>query len=733
MSNDLQKENEELRKELTLYKELLQKEEIDPITGLLAKNIFFAKAKELLVENPETKFVFVRINIDKFQLVNSFYGFEEGDRLLKYFAFRLKQLSFIIPKSILGHLGADSFVMLCTDLPNNGVLPLLEKNIHSIIEGFRNDFKLSVSVGLYQISDNYMDFSLINSKAIVALKKSKEEYGEYYTIYNESMDEETYKDFFVINELQTAFNEKQFEVYLQPKCKLSNGKVLGAEALVRWIHPEKGSISPDHFISILESNGYITKLDEYVWDIACQYIRSWIDAGLEPIPISVNVSRVDLHNPELTNMLLRLIEKYSIDIQYLHLEITESAYSDNPYQIIDTVNSLHALGFNIELDDFGTGYSSLNVLNAMKLDTLKLDMSFIKAQTEDKKSGDVINFIVRLAKQLKLTVVAEGIETSEQLAFLRGIGCEMGQGYYFSKALPKNDFDEYMRNHSLTTKVVSELDHRLLLDVDDIWFPNSKFNFIFNHFVGALALYEFKETGGVLLRTNDEYFKVLKYTPDDVEIFREDITKAVHPDDLEPVTRAMTLLKTIGNTTTIELRAASVSKKPKYTWIKMRAKVVAAEKNSTIVLVSIENIDTEKKSLEKLKKAAQRRKELENQLNVYKDVGGDGVFTAKVDNGLKLVYANEQFCKIHEISKDYAMKRKDTILDELICPDIKETAYSYLNSCIEKHKEKIKVNLTTITKSKKVNTLYIRGHIKFEDNIPLFEAVIQDVGTQNHS
>ncbi len=401
MNKDLEQENENLKQELARYKELLKKEEIDEITGLYSKNIFFAKAKQMLVENPDKKFVFVKANIDKFQLVNSFYGFEEGDRLLQYFAHRLKMLSVVIPKSVIGHLGADSFVICCSNLPNNGILPLLQKGIHSIIGGFREDFKLSVSVGIYNIEDNYMDFSLIHSKTIVALKKSKEEYGEHYTVYDDSMNEDSYQKYFIINEIQTAFNEKQFDVYLQPKCNLSNGKVVGAEALVRWIHPEKGIISPDSFIPILESNGLISKLDEYVWSVACKYVRSWIDAGLEPLPISVNVSRVDLHNPELIDVLVDMIERNGIEIQYLNLEITESAYSDNPYQIIDTVNKLHDLGFAIELDDFGTGYSSLNVLNAMKLDTLKLDMSFIRAQTEDKKSGDVINFIVRLAKQLK--------------------------------------------------------------------------------------------------------------------------------------------------------------------------------------------------------------------------------------------------------------------------------------------------------------------------------------------
>ncbi len=726
MSENLEFENIQLKQELDRYKDLLQKEEIDQVTGLYSKNVFFAKAKELLVENPDKKFVFIKANFDKFQLVNSFFGFDEGDRLLQYFSYRLKQILLIIPQSVIGHLGSDNFVICCSDLPNNGVLLLLEKNIHSIIEGFRDDFKLSISVGLYHIEDNLMDFSLIHSRAIIALKKSKEEYGEYYTVYDESMNEDSFQKYFVINEMQTAFNEQQFEVYLQPKCNLTTGKIVGAEALVRWIHPEKGLIGPDNFITILESNGFITKLDEYVWNRACLFIRSWIDAGLTPIPISVNVSRVDLHNPELKDTLLELIDRHGISIENLHLEITESAYSENPYQIIDTVNLLHDLGFHIELDDFGTGYSSLNALNAMKLDILKLDMSFIKAQTEDKKSGDIINFIVRLAKQMKLEVVAEGIETAEQLSFLRGIGCEMGQGYYFSKALTKNDFDEYMRNHLLDAEKEIHLDHLMLLDIDDIWFPNSKFNFIFNHFVGALALFEFKEGTISLLRTNDEYFNVLRYSREDVAKFRDNVITSIHSEDIPLIIETVTQqAQTLGNTGTVIARANTFKKANTYIWIKMHGKVVAAEKESIIILTSIENIDCEYRAQTKLKQEAEKRKELETQLAVYKGVGGDGVLIGTINNGFILEYANEQFYKMHGITKSYALKHKETILEQILHSEDKERVITFFRKCVQKKQTDVTITFRTVTKNKDTISLYVRGHIKYKGKIPTFEAVIQ--------
>ncbi len=726
MSKKLQEENKYLKEELEQLREELKNEEFDPITGLYSKNLFFKKAKELLIQNTEKNYMFIKINIDKFQLVNAFFGFEEGDRLLKYVAHRLKTLSLINTSSVLGHLGADNFVICCATLPNNGMIPLLQKEIQTIIAGFRVDYKLSISIGIYNIEDNYMDFSIINSKVIVALKKSKERYGVTFTTYDESMSEDSYKKYYIIDEMQTAFNQKQFEVYLQPKCNLSNGKVVGAESLVRWIHPERGIISPDVFIPTFESNGFISKLDEYVWDISCQYVRSWIDAGLTPLPISVNVSRVDLHNPELSKILLAMIDRNGIPIECLHLEITESAYSTDTSKIIEAVNNLHSLGFHIELDDFGTGYSSLNVLNTMDLDTLKLDMSFIQAQTENKQSGEIINFIVRLAKQLKLIVVAEGIETSEQLSFLRSIGCEMGQGYYYSRPLSKLDFDEYLRNHTTSTEVISNLDYRLLLDIDDIWFPNSKFNFIFNHFVGALVLYELKTDGITILRVNDEYFKTLNYTSENLASFRDDPTKTVHPDDIPEIRKTLQSLQSVGNSTSIVIRAATYKKVNPYMWLKMHGKVVAAEKDSTIILASLENVDKEYKANEKLKIAAKKRQELENQLEIYKSVGGDGVFIAKVKDTLELEYANEEFYKIHGISKAHALKHKETILVDILHEKDKERVVSFIYACVKKNTEQFKLHLTCITKKNKEVSLFVRGHVVYGNEYPLLKVIVQE-------
>ncbi|MEG1994533.1 MAG: EAL domain-containing protein, partial [Oscillospiraceae bacterium] len=246
----------------------------------------------------------------------------------------------------------------------------------------------------------------------------------------------------ISNDMNEALKNGQFHVYLQPKFNLHTKEVSGAEALVRWNHPRKGLVPPDDFIPVFEKNGFIQKLDEYVWEKCCQYIRSWLDRGVVPYPISVNMSRVDTLNSQLCDILKEMLDKYNLLPEYLNIEITESAYMENSVQMIETITRLKNIGFKIEMDDFGKGYSSLNMISELPIDKLKLDMSFLQRKRSKMTSESVIKLIVDLAKTLNLTVVAEGIETKDDLLFLQEIGCEYGQGYYFSKPLPINEFED---------------------------------------------------------------------------------------------------------------------------------------------------------------------------------------------------------------------------------------------------------------------------------------------------
>lgn len=222
----------------------------------------------------------------------------------------------------------------------------------------------------------------------------------------------------------------------------------GAEALVRWIHPEWGFMSPAEFIPLFEKNGFIHRLDKYIWKQVCELINKWKGEGYPLLPVSVNVSRIDIYQMDLADTLVSMAEKYGIDPSYLHLEITESAYSENPGQIINTVNQLRQHGFVIEMDDFGSGYSSLNMLNQMEMDYLKLDMKFIQNELSKPEERSILNYIIAMAHGIGLRVVAEGVETREQLNRLRDTGCDYVQGYYFAKPMPVEEFEKLLRNQA---------------------------------------------------------------------------------------------------------------------------------------------------------------------------------------------------------------------------------------------------------------------------------------------
>ena len=242
--------------------------------------------------------------------------------------------------------------------------------------------------------------------------------------------------------MQNALLNNEFVMYLQPKYSISTGRIIGAEALTRWISPEKGMISPAEFIPLFERNGFIIKLDQFIWEEACKKIRSWLDTGLKPVPISVNVSREYLHSFDIVAQITSLVKKYNIPFDMLELEITESAESAG---VEDVVKSLKNSGFTMLMDDFGSGYSSLNMLKTTQFDVLKIDRDFLSEFMESERGRKIIAHTISMSRDIGLDIIAEGVETKEQALFLSDCGCDAAQGFYYSKPLPQKEFDEVFR------------------------------------------------------------------------------------------------------------------------------------------------------------------------------------------------------------------------------------------------------------------------------------------------
>ena len=413
----------------------------DLLTGLLTKTAFMENVRETLDKNPDVKYEMVVCDIEKFKLLNDKYGIQEGDAILKYIGKRIKMLE-LSDDSFATRANADRFFVFFRH--EEGKVNRIVSEATENIKRKYGAFNITLKFGIYMITDKSLPVNFMCDRAELAVNSIKGKYNISCVYYEDSLRKKMLTEQLIVADMETALREEQFEVYFQPKIDLLSDQMAGAEALVRWNHPKRGFISPGDFIPVFEKNGFVTKVDMYVWEKTCQYLSEWKNKLGKTVPVSVNVSRIDLYVPRLTETFVSLIDRYNLDVKDLHLEITESAYAEDADQLLEVVGELKSKGFVIEMDDFGSGYSSLNMLSDMPIDILKLDMRFI--QSEDiGNNRNIVNFVTGLAKWMNLLVVAEGVETQEQINILKALECNYVQGFFYSRPLQADVFETYLR------------------------------------------------------------------------------------------------------------------------------------------------------------------------------------------------------------------------------------------------------------------------------------------------
>ncbi len=308
----------------------------------------------------------------------------------------------------------------------------------------KNRFR--IRMGVYSGVDKTLDMERRFDRAKMAADSIRNSFNASVAFYDNHLHEKEIFEARLLEEFQEALDRKQFVVYYQPKYDIRPDKPVlhGAEALVRWNHPELGIVSPGVFIPLFESNGLIRELDRYVWREAASQLKGWKARFGSTVPVSVNVSRIDMLEPDLADTLRKLTEEAGLACGDLHLEITESAYTEDAKRIIDVVDELRAMGFVIEMDDFGSGYSSLNMISTLPIDALKLDMLFIRNAFGENGNTRMLKVIFDIADSLSVPMIAEGVETEKQLLTLKEMGCDIVQGYYFSHPLPAVDFEAFL-------------------------------------------------------------------------------------------------------------------------------------------------------------------------------------------------------------------------------------------------------------------------------------------------
>ena len=429
--------------ELFEDRDIIQSTERDSLTGLYNREYFFRYAEQYDQFHPDVETDAVIVDINHFRMINERYGKAYGDEVLRRIALQLRE-SIGASGGIVSRLEADTFMAYCPH--RSDYEAILDGASASLTEEDASENRVRLRMGIYPCTDKQIDMERRVDRAKMAADTTKNSFSKSIGFYDNNLHERELYAEKLIEDFSTAIREKQFKVFYQPKFDVRPDTPLlsSAEALVRWVHPELGMISPGVFIPLFEENGLIQRLDTYVWEEAARQIRDWKDRLGYAVPVSVNVSRIDMYDPRLPETLLEIIRAHGLTGRDFLLEVTESAYTQDSMQIISTVETLRKNGFQIEIDDFGTGYSSLNMISNLPIDALKLDMQFIRDAFKEGGSTHMLEVIIGISDYLSVPVIAEGVETEEQLHVLKSLGCDIVQGYFFSKPVPAEKFEPFI-------------------------------------------------------------------------------------------------------------------------------------------------------------------------------------------------------------------------------------------------------------------------------------------------
>ena len=428
-------------------KQLISATETDSLTGLYNRDYFFQYANRIFREHPDTQMDAIVLNIEQFHSINALNGREFGDQLLRILGSELHTIA-DENGGIAGRFGADRFDCYCRHAADYQVLfDRLQRKMDAISPN--TSVSLRMGVALWQAGIEPVQ---LFDRARIACTQARGHFKEHLIVFDERVRERELLEQRLINDLRRSLDNYELEVHYQPKFDVESDppKLVSAEALVRWRHPELGMISPDIFIPLFERCGKISEVDKYVWSQAARQIARWQSRFGRTIPISVNLSRVDVFDPMLEKNLEDIVRQNGLEREALKLELTESAYTENAEQVIRVVEGLRDKGYTVEMDDFGTGYSSLNMLSAMPVDVLKMDRTFIQNMENNERDVQLVALILGIAKNLKIPVIAEGVETETQLQILRNLGCTLVQGYYLSRPLHPTEFEAVLLGSSET-------------------------------------------------------------------------------------------------------------------------------------------------------------------------------------------------------------------------------------------------------------------------------------------
>lgn len=576
---------------------------IDAATGLLGKEAFFDEAAAYLRHSGARDVSIVCFDVDHFKLFNDLHGLDCGDELLRYLGRALALRFSPDGAQPLARLAADTFALCAT-----GIRPeRVERILVDISSECPNGIDAIVRAGVYRIEDPASPVSIMCDRAVIALRTVKGSYFDRVALYDPGMREALVLEREVVAGIESALREDRIELFLQPKCNIRTGKIVGAEALARWRHPERGIVAPGEFIPLIERNGLVRSLDLRVWEKTAAWIRGLIDEGVQPVPVSVNVSRADIYLVDVAAELHALVERYGIEPSLIEVEITESAYSERPDRIVAAFDELAERGFTVLMDDFGSGYSSLNMLKDINVDVLKIDMRFL--DRDDRRSKDIMESVIRMARWLDLPVIAEGVETREQVNFLLDVGCSYAQGYYYARPMEAAAFEALLTDGSKVQHEQCALQdaRRPILDFRDLLHENTISDRMLSSIIGSVALYSYADGDLRLIRGNEAYRRLIATLGEGVNGAEEggSLLPFVHDEDRDALVAAAeeTVRSCPDDGVEVVVRRMGTNG---CHWHKMRLFHLNATNGSATVYGSVTDVTERMEYMEALRKSEQR-------------------------------------------------------------------------------------------------------------------------------
>ncbi len=410
----------------------------DITTKIGNRDYFIKKTIEVLERDKEREFTLIGFGISNIATVNQMYGPSEGDRLIRYVAKRLKEHVRI--GGVYALVQTNLFAVLLRSQQEKEIMRVIN-DVSGDLEQCSDIFKVEVSFGIYKVEDKSEKISEMLSRMVLAKRAVAKGSKVNYAYFDEELALQYEENKKMCAEMEKALDAKKFVMYLQPMVDLHVYKIYSAEALVRWEHEKKGILSPYAFLPVFENTNLMTKLDYYMWEEACKTIRRWIDNKMEPLPLMLNISSVHLSNISLMQVLSDLLEQYKLQRDMLVLELPEKALTSGGPDVLTTVRALAQNGYTLCIDNFGGLHSPVNLLRDLPFTMVKLDRKFLMENSKNEEGETILRYLIAMAKELDLTVVTEGVETLEQVNFLTEIGCDIAQGYYFSKPVNLREFD----------------------------------------------------------------------------------------------------------------------------------------------------------------------------------------------------------------------------------------------------------------------------------------------------